>query len=364
MVKLKFIQTLAVFFLATASVQAADLAEEPQVLNPKIDQKLIRSLKLDNSPKDWSDPVINILVVGQDGQLELPFPYIQRENGTQVKRLSSRADATILLSFNRNTGKTTLFSVERNNIDIASKNEILTHQYVLKGRKTYIRLVKERIQKTVVQLGLENEIMTADRQLHVHGLLELDFLAFRKMISNLRENILSSAQLAWALKGHAVELSSLMKEDNSILRKLRARQNFASASFQRSFNHVLFMNSLFGILSYTQVDSGEKNLFKFPVLIQSFEELSRTFTLQQFLSSLELLSSSGHMLDRNGFKNGVSPTDIYLLGVDTESYASFISGQLKVNVPARAANTIDQLMYQLSVEAGQFLKVKDCAACQ
>ncbi len=345
-------------------LHAGDIAEEPQVLDPVIDQKLIRSFKLDNSAKDWNDAIINILLVGQDGQQVLPFPYINRENGTQVKRLSSRADASIVLSFNRMTGKTTLFSIERNNADPTDHNEIITHQYIINGRKKYIQRVKDRIEKAVHQLGIESQVLAVNNQLHIHGLLELDFQAFKKIVSNLRENMMSSAQLAWAFKGHTIEMMSLLKDDNQILRNLRARQNFQSASYQRSLNHALFLSSALGLMSYTQVDAGAKNIFEFPVVARSFEELSRTFSLNQFLSSLKLVDTEGHMLERNGFKNGLSTTDVYLLGVDSESYASYSSGQLKVNVPLRAKNTTDQLMYQLDVTAGQFLKVKDCSGCR
>lgn len=344
-------------------LHAGDLAEEPQVLDPVVDQKLIHSFRLDNSAKDWTDTVINILLVGQDGQLELPFPYITRENGAQVKRLSSRADASIVLSFNRVTGKTSLFSIERNNADPAANNEIITHQYIINGRKKYIQRVKNRVETAVRQLGIESQILASNNQLHIHGLLELDFQAFKKIISSLRENILSSAQLAWAFKGHSIEMMSLLKEDNQILRKLRARQNFQSASYQRSLNHALFLSSMLGIMSYTQMESGEKNLFQFPVVTNSFKELSRTFSLNQLLNSVKLIGTEGHVLERNGFKNGFSTTDVYLLGVDVESYASYTSGQFKVNVPSRAKNTIDELMFKLDVSAGQFLKVKDCPAC-
>ena len=111
------------------------------------------------------------------------------------------------------------------------------------------------------------------------------------------------------------------------------------------------------------MESGEKNLFQFPVVTNSFKELSRTFSLNQLLNSVKLIGTEGHVLERNGFKNGFSTTDVYLLGVDVESYASYTSGQFKVNVPSRAKNTIDELMFKLDVSAGQFLKVKDCPAC-
>ncbi len=228
----------------------------------------------------------------------------------------------------------------------------------------YIQRVKERVEKIVHQLGLESQVLASHNQLHIHGLLELDFQAFKKLINNLRENIVSSAQIAWAFKGHSIEMMSLLKEDNQILRKLRARQNFQSASYQRSLNHALFLSSMLGILSYTQMESGEKNLFQFPVITNSFNELSRTFSLNQLINNLKLIGGEGHVLERNGFRNGISTTDVYLLGVDSESYASYTSGQLKVNVPSRAKNTIDELMFKLDVGAGQFLKVKDCSACQ
>lgn len=361
--KSKLVQML-VFLLIPIFAQASDIAEEPQALDPMIDQKLIRSLKLDNSVKDWNEPVINILLVGQDGQLELPYPYITRENGSQVKRLSSRADASIVLSFNRMTGKISLFSIERNNTDPNANNEIITHQYITKGRKIYIQKVKERVEKVVHQLGIESQVLASNNKLHIHGLLELDFQAFKKLVINLRQNILSSAQLAWAFKAHSIELMSLLKEDQQILRKLRARQNFQSASYQRSLNHALFLSSVFGIISYSLMESDQKKLFDFPVIVSSFEELSRTFNLKQLLSSLKLIGGDSHVLERNGFRNGLSTTDVYLLGVDSESYASYTSGQLKVNVPASAKNTIDELMFKLDPEAGQFLKVKDCSACR
>ncbi len=355
---------LFILLLIPVFGHAADLAEEPQVLDPIVDQKLIRSFNLNNSSTDWNDSIINILLVGQDGQLELPYPFIKRENGAQVKRLSSRADASIVLSFNRMTGKTTLFSIERNNADPSANNEIITHQYVINGRKKYIERVKSRVETVVRQLGIESQVLAANNQLHIHGLLELDFQAFKKIIINLRENIVSSAQLAWAFKGHSIEIMSLLKEENQILRKLRARQNFQSASYQRSLNHALFLSAMLGIMSYTQMESSEKNLFQFPVVTRSFDELSRTFGLQQLLTSLKLKDGEGHVLERNGFKNGISTTDVYLLGVDLESYASYTSGQLKVNVPARAKNTIDELMFKLDISAGQFLKVKDCSVCR
>lgn len=361
--KSRLLQIIVLFF-TPLFLFAGDIAEEPQVLDPVIDQKLIRSLKLDNSAKDWNDNIINILLVGQDGQQVLPYPYITRENGTQVKRLSSRADASIVLSFNRMTGKTSLFSIERNNADPTDHNEIITHQYIINGRKKYVQRVKERVEQAVHQLGIESQVLAINNQLHIHGMLELDFQAFKKMISNLRENMMSSAQLAWAFKGHSIELMSLLKDDNQILRNLRARQNFQSASYQRSLNHALFLSSAIGLVSYTQVDAGAKNLFELPVVAHSFAELSRTFSLTQLLNSLRLVGAEGHMLERSGFQNGLSTTDVYLLGVDTESYASYTSGQLKVNVPLRAKNTTDQLMYKLDVTAGQFLKVKDCSGCR
>jgi hypothetical protein len=102
--KSKFVQLFMVLLLP-AILQAGDITEEPQVLDPVIDQKLIRSFRLDNSTKDWADAVINILLVGQDGQLELPFPYITRENrctGETIKFKSRRIDSFV---FQQNDGE-------------------------------------------------------------------------------------------------------------------------------------------------------------------------------------------------------------------------------------------------------------------
>lgn len=357
---------LFLLFFCSASLAAvgnfAEPAAEPQVLDPEIDRNLIRSFLLDSDDGEWDEPVINILLVGQDGQLDLPYPFIKRENGSQVKRLSTRADASILLSFNRRTGRTSLFSIERHNLDRAD-NEILAHQYIIKGRSHYIQRVKERVEVAVRQLRIEAEVLDSRNQLHIHGLLELDFQIFKRVVVRFRENLLSSARFAWAFKGHSVELLTLLKEDNLILRKLRARQNFRSGSYQRSLNHALFLSSVLGILSYSIVESGETELLQSPIGVSSFSELSRTFSFQQLVTSLTLQDGVGHVLERTGFKNGYSTTDVYLLGIDPESYASYISGHLKVNVPARAKNSTDSLLFKLDPELGQFLKVKNCVAC-
>ncbi len=342
----------------------ADIAEEPQTLNPFLDKKLIQSFQLDNSVQNWKESVVNILLVGQDGQMPLPFPYINRENGDQIRRLSSRADATVLLSFNKDTGQTTLFSLQRDNVDISDQNEILTHQYILKGRRYYLNLVKNRIEKTVRQLHQEKLFFAPDQKLHIHGMVELDFQTFTNLLTHLHSDLLSTAQLAWGLRAHSVELLNLLNPDNDALKKLRARKNYLSGSYQRSLNHALFISSVLGILSYTMVDSNEKNFLDLSVLQEIFSTLSRTFALGELVQNLKMRDQKTSVLEKNGFHQGVSQVDIYLLGVDTESYALYKSGKLFVNISDRGLQANDRLLRNLDVQLGQFLKVKDCDLCR
>jgi hypothetical protein len=343
---------------------ANDIADEPQVLNPTIDREIIRSFQLNNSPADWQEDVINILMVGQDGQQALPFPWTRREDGTLVKRLSSRADSTVLISFNRRSGKTTLFTLVRDNIDFSDNNEILTNQYVIKGRGYYIKLVKSRIEKTIRQTGQEKNFFAADEQLHIHGLIEVNFDTFNKILTDVRENLISSVKAAWALRDHAAELLNILSADTSLLKKLRARQNYAAGSYQRSLNHALFLQSIFGVLSYTLVDGAEKDFLSSAFVAKGFNEFSRTFSLTEFLYRSQLINSKNSVLEKSGYINGTSSVDIYLLGVDLESFTTYINGQLSRTLSAQGNTSIDRMMKRLSVEAGQILKPKDCMNCR
>ena len=342
---------------------ANDIAEEPQVLNPTIDREIIRSFQLNNSSADWQEDVINILMVGQDGQQALPFPWIRREDGTSVKRLSSRADATVLISFNRRSGKTTLFSLVRDTIDASDNNEILTNQYIIKGRGYYLKLVKSRIEKTIRQTGQEKNFLAAGDQLHIHGLIEINFDTFNRILIDVRENLFSSAKAAWALRDHTAELLNIFSSDTGILKKLRARQNYAAGSYQRSLNHALFLQSIFGVLSYTLVDGAEKDFLSSAFVAKGFNEFSRTFSLTEFLTRSQLINSKKSVLEKAGYLNGKSSADIYLLGVDIESYTTYINGQLNRTISAHGKNSIDRMMTKLSLEPGQILKPKDCMNC-
>ncbi len=355
---------LLVLIIFPLFAKANGIADEPQVLNPAIDREIIRSIQLNNSPADWQENIINILLIGQDGLQALPFPWIRREDGTSVKRLSSRADATVLISFNRLSGKTTLFTLVRDNVDASDNNEILTHQYIIKGRGYYLKLVKSRIEKTIRQTGQEKNFLADNDQLHVHGLIEVNFDTFNKILVDVRENLLSSAKAAWALRDHASELLNIFSADTSLLKKLRARQTYAAGSYQRSLNHALFLQSIFGVISYTLVDGNNKDFLSSAFVEKGFNEFSRTFSLNEFLASSQLINSKNSVLEKASYINGKSSADIYLLGVDTESYTTYINGQLNRTISAQGKTSIDRLMTKLSLEPGQILKPKDCMNCR
>jgi hypothetical protein len=343
------------------SLKAFSLAEEPQKISPETDPRLIRSFQLDNAPENWNEPVINLLVVGRDAPMELPFPMIDREDGTSVKRLASRGDATLLISMNRLTGKTTIFTLERDIADSGDNNEILTHQYILRGRGHFVRLVKNRVTSMIQQMKQERQFLSAQNQLHIQGILELDFESFKKILTNVRENILSSAKVAWAFRAHSSELMSLLQDEKAVLKKLRARKQFKAASYQRSLDHAMFVSSILGLISYTRVESAEKDFLSADIFRKSFESLSRTFNYNDLLRHMNTANGAS-VLDMAGYSNGESQVDIHLLGVHPEASASLINGKIKARLP-EGAPLSDTLLLKLRKEPGQVFTPKNCSLC-
>ena len=321
------------------------------------------SLGLNNSVTDWKESVINILIVGKDGKSIFPYPNIVDENGRTVERLASRADATILLSFNKVTQKTTLFSLVRDNYS-NQYNEILTHIYILNGRSAYIEEVKKRVKAMALQNSQFRDVFAADNQVHIHGMIEIDFQEFMDIVDKIKSPnyFVDGLKFIWSIKSRAKDLFALLDNRHALLKLLRARQNHPAGSYQRSLNHALFLNSVMALAGYSVTESGEKSFYQNSLVQDIFKGLSRTFDLEQLRESLNLKNLHKSMLETVCIKNAISNSRLVLLGISDHAYAILDQGRLSYLNDQKYAT--DSLLQNLEFNLIELMKVESASTCK
>lgn len=356
---------LLLTFMSINAFAFQQIANEAQFIMPSTHSKFIKSLNLNNQSSDWKDSIINIVIVGKDKPMELPYPQIQTENGME-NRLASRGDANLLISINKIQRTITLFSMVRDTPDLTDNNEILTHQYLLKGRQYYLNLVKNKVSTFAKSQGLSSQLgIDKGKELKIHGLLEIDFSSFNNSIRLIKTNLISSATLAWNFKAHISELLNVLSNEKSILRELRARKNYSAGGYQRSYNHGLFVQNILGIVAYTIEDNNDVSFLKNPVIQGAFNEMSRTFELNDLLNSLET-SKDNSLLKKAYYIKDYSMIDHYLLGILNTSFLKMSQGRALVVLSpnlSRSENPLDLLLEKVKTDFN-FIQPKNCYQCK
>lgn len=382
---------------------------EPAKLDPLKDAEFIATLGL--ASKNWSDDIINILVVGQDGVVrDKKNPRYTRPNGEVVANLASHADGNMLLSFNRSTGQISIISLYRGYIvhdehwvDVedapaASSSEVLTPRYLanyyrIAGRAKYLSYARSAFESFIRARKLEKQFFAADAvsgtpasELRIHGLVETGFSGFKVAMGQFVESFSSSARVAWALRGHAGTLfeifrnrdalmSALREQDGyqamtetrkadvdgdperAILGSLRERQSYAGGGYQRAFNHAKFITYVMGLVAYTMAEADVPDFLKEPAIAKTFETFSRTFPLETFDKNLRLRDRKLHILARAGFNRGESPVYLIQIGTSVSNFAVYQAGKYSTTGAKGFLAGVDPKVQLIP-------KPNDCPACR
>lgn len=347
---------------------------EPAILDPVKDAAFIKNCGI--ATNDWSEPIINILIVGQDGQTTYrKDSTYTRPNGEKVADLSSHADGNMLLSFNKRTGTVSMLSLYRGYIvqdqdwsgipDTPApvpaghySSRYLANYYLYAGRARYVAYVRGALETFVKSRRLEKTYFSGNG-IKIHGIVETGFDGFKSAMNQFIDYFGSSAKIAWAMKGHTSQLmqmfanrANIMAELRSqpafqamtakrkaelasdparaILGTLRERVNYEAGGYQRSFNHAKFISYVLGLVGYTMAEGEFIDFLKEPALEKAFGTFSRSFDLSTFDKNLRLADRNLHMIARAGFSGGESQMYLVQIGTTILSYSIYQDGQFAV----------------------------------
>lgn len=389
-------------FVAFAGPTAAQARPvEPAAVDPVKDAAYLSTLGLSSS--DWDDNVVNILVVGQDGQTDYhkKLKYT-RPNGEQVPALSSHADGNMLLSFNKRNGTVAILSLYRGFlvhddkwVDVQDAPEIPKHTalttryvanyYLYAGRAKYLTFVRDVFENFVRSQRLERSFLTNNR-LKIHGLVETDFGGFKAAMGQFIDYFGSSAYIALKLSSQAgrllgllVNRSAIMAElrsqpafqvmtkkrqlelskepERAILGILRERQNYDGGGYQRAFNHAKFISYVLGLTGYIMAEKNFPDFLSEIAIQKAFGTFSRSFELSTFDQKLRMADRNLHMIARTGFNDGHSPMYIVQIGTSLATYSVYNNGRFGVTEAEGFASKIDPLVEVIP-------KPDDCPACR
>ncbi|CAN5444837.1 hypothetical protein BH10BDE1_BH10BDE1_06410 [soil metagenome] len=391
---------IAISVVASISSKGEARPSEPALIEPAKDAAYLATLGLDSNA--WGDTVVNILVVGQDGQTSFHKGQKHiRPNGEKTNDLSSHADGNMLLSFNKRTGQVSIISLYRGYLvhddDWAGVEDTpavaapsgmseryLANYYLYAGRAKYLTYARSQLELFIRSRRLEKQYLTNDR-LKIQGLVETDFGGFKKAMNGFMDTFSSSLRVAWAMKGNAGALFEMMTNRGDIMRALRSeegfqkmtpkrqaelandparailgtlreRQRYDGGGYQRSFNHAKFISYVLGLVGYTMAEAEFPDFLKEPAIVKTFETLSRSFDLKTFDQNLRLPDRNLHMITRAGFNNGESPMYLINVGTSIGNYAVYHAGRFAV---LNGTGYITQVDPKIQI----IPKPNDCPAC-
>jgi hypothetical protein len=359
---------LAISFILAMPMAASARGTEPNTIDPVKDAAYISTLGLSGS--DWNDPIINIMIVGQDALNVAQRPNHVRPNGEHTTDLSTHADSDMLLSFNKRTGIVSILSIYRGYIvsddqwagvtetPTIPTDRYLANYYLYAGRVKYIDFARHTLEGFIRSRHLERQYFAGDR-LKIHGLIETGFDGFKAAINSFMTSVRSTLSIAsasssqlWPLAkifaNHDELLSELRSQggyevmtekrkeevgqdpSRAILGTLRERQRYPAGGYQRAFNHAKFVSYVLGYVASFMADGNLANFLQEPAIISTFNGFSRTFSLANFDSALRTRDRGLHMIARTGFRDGVSPMYIVQIGTTISGYAVYNKGQAAI----------------------------------
>lgn len=392
----RYILFSAIAFMLSVAAEARPV--EPEKIEPAVDTAFVATLGLATQEQDWNDPIINILVVGQDARGGYQSGSKYRRNGQMVPGLGSRADGNLLLSFNKTTGQVSILALYRGMMvpdsfwsgvadtpgpvtdavtgAVTPSGELyLANYYVIAGRAKYVGFVRSTFETFMTQHQLQNQYFS-NGHLKIHGLVETGFAGFKGAINDFFTYFGSSVKVGWAMKGHAAAFAEIFAKKSEIiseltiqasddgiaksgisdatLKAMRERHAYSAGGYQRSFNHAKFFTSVFGFFGYTMAEAQFPDILKEQVIDTIFQKFSRTFDLALFDSHLRTDDRGLHMLARTGFQKGASPVYVVQMGATTGSYAVYQNGAFKAS---------PGILKQINPKVEIIPKANDCPAC-
>ena len=403
------LSTLAVLIAFNVFVLSALLAPgtafarapEPATIDPVKDAAYLATLGL--ASQDWSDQIINILIVGQDGQTTYHKDMRHvRPSGEKIEDLSSHADGNMLLSFNKKTGTVSILSLYRGYLVHDDKwvgvddtpaavpegqfsNRYLANYYLYAGRAKYVAYAREALDSFIRSRRLEKTYLMNDT-LKIHGLVETNFDGFKSAMNQFIDYFGSSAKIAWAMKGHSSQLFTMLTDRTKIMAELRSqpafqvmtekrkaelaedparamlgtlreRVKYEGGGYQRSFNHAKFVSYILGLIGYTMAEADFADFLKEPAISKAFGTFSRSFELSTFDKNLRMKDRGLHMIARTGFQNGESQMYLIQIGTSIASYSIYQDGQFAVLDGTGFISKIDPKIQIIP-------KPNDCPACR
>lgn len=374
---------------------------EPGKMDPARDAAYISTLGIHN--QNWNDPIINILIVGQDAQTSFHKGVMYtRPNGQKVPDLTSHADGNMMLSFNKRTGEVSIISLYRGYIVheehwasvpeappaamvAGLTNRYLANYYLYAGRAKYLSYAKGALDSFIRSRRLEKQYLIND-ELRIHGVVETGFDGFKSAMGQFLDYFGSSATIAWKMKGHAGTLFQIFRNRDDLMRELRSqpgyqamtekrkqeladdpsrvilgtlreRQNYEGGGYQRAFNHSKFISYVLGLVGYTMAEADFVDFLKEPAIVKAFETFSRTFDMKTFDSNLRTSDRGLHMMARAGFRAGESPMYLIQIGTSISNYAVYNAGKFAVINGGGFLASVDPKVQLIP-------KPSDCPSCR
>lgn len=385
---------LALPLVLMAPLVASARGTEPNTIDPVKDAAYVSTLGL--SGNDWNDPIINIMIVGQDALNAAQRPKHVRPNGEHVDDVSTHADSNMLLSFNKRTGIVSILSIYRGYIvkeedwaGVAETPAILTDRYLANyylyaGRARYLDFTRTTLESFIRSRRLEKQYFVGDR-LKIHGIIETGFEGFKAGISQFLGSIRSTLSIASGTSSQLLPLAKILlnhdqllselrsqggyevmtdkrkqevgqDESRAILGTLRERQRYPAGGYQRAFNHAKFVSYALGFVGSFMADGGLVNFLQEPSIVGTFNGFSHTFDLRNFDAALRTRDRNLHMIARTGFRNGVSPMYIVQIGTTTAGYAVYNKGEAAI---VDGTGFIQRLKPEIQL----IPKPNDCSSC-
>lgn len=391
---------VAVLVLAVLPTVVNARPPEPATLDPVKDASYLATLGL--ASQDWSDQIVNILVIGQDGQTDFhKGQKYTRPNGEKVADLSSHADGNMLLSFNKKSGTVSIISLYRGYLvhdenwagvedtpavvpEGQFSNRYLANYYLYAGRVKYMAYAREALETFIRSRRLEKTYFAGDR-IKIHGLVETGFDGFKSAMNQFIDYFGSSAKIAWAMKGHSSQLYTMFSNRANIMSELRSqpafqvmtekrkaelaqdparamlgtlreRQNYEGGGYQRAFNHTKFISYVLGLVGYTIAEAEFPDFLKEPAIAKAFNTFSRSFDLLTFDKNLRMPDRGLHMIARAGFQHGESQMYLIQIGTSIASYSIYQDGKFAVIDGTGFISKIDPKIQIMP-------KPNDCPAC-
>jgi hypothetical protein len=333
---------------------------EPQTLDPKLDQALISRLGL------WSpgQPVpdnFNILVIGQDDS--------QAGNARNGRaRLGSRSDIIMLLSLNRITRKINILSVYRDHPPTAgcearigtAPDGKINGVYSIRGRQGFVPCIEGMLEEMTGYLPRQVQADVLDRsgRIKVNALIEgtrsqtvsplgRDIVG---VVSNNKMAFLSTygagqtAAALGVLVGGAITgnspaylLGSNLSEEEArkmvdpkyLSIELKERKIYPAGGYQRAFNLATSLATILGWAGYG-INQWKRQNYEF--LGKFFgEAVNKNMGRSVDVVALEkevLMKDGEHLFVGACYKNGSSPVRIVQWGESADTYSIFVNGKI------------------------------------